>query len=283
LALAVSSVPRRSLLAGLRRRLHGRVELVGPKLLEEFAKTHASARFIEIGAHDGAWRDQLRTFILTRGWKGVMVEPVPYVFDRLRRNYESIEGVAVENAAISNADGHQPFYQLRQVHDPQREGLPSWYDAIGSLSRDTVLSHADLIPDIAERLVSTEVTCLTFESLCRKHGLDEIDFLMVDTEGHDWEVLQGVDFEEHRPRLLVYEHQHLNEEDRADCRSHLARHGYETREERWDTWCLHSSADERLQRTWRRLRWQVRGVSSREPREATLEAWRPRSGRGRAA
>ena len=207
-----------------------------------------------------------------------MVEPSPHVFDRLRDNYASLDRVAVENVAISEADGRQPFFQLRSVEDPEREGLPDWYDAIGSLSKENVLSHADLIPDIEQRLVSTEVPCMTFESLCRKHGLREIDLLMVDTEGHDWTVLRGVDFDAHRPRLLVYEHQHLDDEDRAACRAHLERCGYQTHEEWWDTWCLHRGADQRLQRTWQRLRWKVRGVSAKEPREAALEAWRPRSG-----
>ena len=273
----------RSLLTKLKQRLsRGRAELVGPKFLAEFANAQPSATFVEIGAHDGAYSDQLRSFILSRNWTGVMVEPVPYVFDRLRSNYESIDRVAIEKAAISDADGVQPFYQLRQVPDPEREGLPSWYDAIGSLSKENVLSHKDLIPDIAERLVRIEVPCMTFESLCRKHGLGAIDVLMVDTEGHDWTVLQGVDIDTHRPRLLIYEHQHLNDGDRADCRNHLERHGYETREEWWDTWCLHSSADERLKRKWRRLRWQVRGVSAAEPREAALDAWRPGSGTRRS-
>ena len=270
----------RSLLGKLRQRLsRGRAELVGPKFLAEFASGQPSAMFVEIGAHDGAFSDQFRSFILDRDWTGVMVEPAPYVFERLRRNYESIDRVTIENAAISEADGVQPFYQLRQVSDPEREGLPSWYDAIGSLSKETLLSHQDLIPDIEQRLVEVEVPCMTFESLCRKHGLDAIDILLVDTEGHDWKVLQGVDIEAHRPRLLIYEHQHLNDRDRADCRNHLEHHGYDTHEEWWDTWCLHSSADEHLQRKWHRLRWQVRGVSATEPREVTLGAWeRSRSG-----
>jgi FkbM family methyltransferase len=277
LADAGSSASR-SVLERLRRRLSpGRPELVGPKFLAKFAAEQPAATFVEIGAHDGAFSDQLRSFILSRSWTGVMVEPVPYVFDRLRRNYESIDRVAIENAAISEADGVQPFYQLRQAPDPEREGLPSWYDAIGSLSKETLLSHRDLIPDIDQRVTQIEVPCMTFESLCRKHGLAKIDILMVDTEGHDWKVLQGVDMNAHRPRLLIYEHQHLSDGDRADCRKYLERHGYDTHEEWWDTWCLHSSADEPLQRSWRALRWQVRGVSASEPREVALDAWRTTS------
>jgi FkbM family methyltransferase len=265
------------LLARLGRRLaRRRVELVGPKFLADFAAARPSATFVEIGAHDGAWSDQLRSFILDRQWTGVMVEPVPYLSERLRENYGSLGRVAVENAAISDAEGPRPFYRLEQVDDPEREGLPAWYDAIGSLSKENILSHRDLIPDIEERLVETEVPCMTFESLCTKHGLGRIDLLVVDTEGHDWVVIKGIDLDVHLPVLLVYEHQHLDDSDRAECRAHLERHGYDTREEWWDTWCLHSGADERLKRAWRGLRWQVRGVSSREPREAIMEAWSPR-------
>jgi methyltransferase FkbM-like protein len=149
--MAVIPTSIRAPLASLRASLRwtspsGRVELVGPKFLGEFAATHPSATFVEIGAHDGARSDLLRSFILNRRWTGVMVEPVPYLFDRLRRNYESLDRVAVENAAISDADCRKPFYELRHVRDPEREGLPSWYDAIGSLSREQVLTHRDLIP-----------------------------------------------------------------------------------------------------------------------------------------
>ena len=113
----------------------GAVELVGPKFLADFAAARPSATFVEIGAPDGAWSDQLRSFILDREWTGVMVEPVPYLSERLRENYGSLGRVAVENAAISDTDGPRPFYRLEQVDDPEREGLPGWYDAIGSLSR----------------------------------------------------------------------------------------------------------------------------------------------------
>src|SRR2546422_888115 len=103
----------------VRNRLGRKVELVGPKFLGDFAKAYPAATFIEIGAHDGAGFDQLRSFILDGEWTGVMVEPSPDLFERLRRNYEAIDRVAVENAAISDADGSAPFYQLPPVENPE--------------------------------------------------------------------------------------------------------------------------------------------------------------------
>jgi FkbM family methyltransferase len=267
--MALLTDSRRAPLASLRAKLRrrppgGGVELAGPKLLGQLDEAYPDATFVEIGAHDGMMNDDLRWFILTRAWRGVMVEPAPHVFERLQRNYEAVEGVALENAAISDHDGRLPFYHLAAVDEPEREGLPPWYDAIGSLSRENVLAHRDFIPDIERRLVRTDVACMTFESLCEKHGLRELDVLVVDAEGHDWTILRAVDFELHRPRLVVYEHLHLAPAERAECRAHLEQRGYRTREEQFNTWCLHSQAGKRLHRGWRRLAWRVPGVSRSE-------------------
>jgi hypothetical protein len=86
-----------------------------------------------------------------------MVEPVPHLFERLRRNYGALERVALENVAIDDVDGRRPFYHLAPVDDPEGERLPVWYDEIGSLSRDEVVAHRHLIPDVERRLVRTEV------------------------------------------------------------------------------------------------------------------------------
>jgi FkbM family methyltransferase len=247
------------------RRLVAR--LAGPKLIRAFGEVFPAAVFVEIGANDGEQHDHLRPMLLERQWRGVMVEPVPYVFERLRSNYAAVDRVAVENAAIADQDGHQPFYHLAPVADYESEGLPQWYDGIGSFARESVLDHQRLIPDIESRLVETEVPCLTFDSLCTKHGLDQVDLLLVDTEGYDYEVLRHIDFRRHRPVLVIYEHYHLSESDQSGCETAMRDAGYETMSEGFDTWCLRPDAAPRLTGTWRRLRPAVPAVSERdEPR-----------------
>jgi FkbM family methyltransferase len=183
-----------------------------------------------------------------------MVEPVPYVFDRLKRNYERLDTVALENAAVSDSDGERAFYHLAGVTDYGAAGLPRWYDGIGSFSKEAVLDHRRLIPDISERLVSTHVPCMTFATLCNRHGLADLDLLVVDTEGYDHEILAGIDFDRYRPALVVYEHYHLAAHALRETDSRMKAAGYETMPEGFDTWCLRPDADERLTRRWRRLR-----------------------------
>lgn len=241
--------------------------LAGPRLLAAFAGSFPEAVFVEIGANDGDQHDHLRPLILENRWRGVMVEPVPYVFDRLRANYGELPGVALENAAIAERDGTRPFYHLAGVSDYEREGLPQWYDGIGSFSREAVVDHVRLIPDIEQRLVETEVPCLTFGSLCAKHGLSGVDLIVVDTEGYDHEILRHIDFGRFDPALVVYEHYHLSREDREDTKARMRAAGYETMSEGFDTWCLRPDADDRLTRRWRRLRPAVAEVTvESEPR-----------------
>lgn len=243
----------RSRLARARaRRLEAR--LAGPKLVRAFGHAFPEAVFIEIGANDGEQEDHLHSMITSSRWQGVMVEPVPYVFERLRANYAGVAGVEFANVAITDRDGSLPFYYLAPSEDYASEGLPQWYDGIGSFSREAVLDHARLIRDIEQRMVETTVPCLTFESLCAEHELDRIDLLLIDTEGHDFEILKHIDFTQWHPTVVIYEHFHLSPGDRQECRSMLESAGYLTLTEGFDTWCLHRDAGDDLLHVWRSLR-----------------------------
>jgi FkbM family methyltransferase len=243
--------------------------LAGPRLLDEFAERYPEAFFVEVGSNDGDHFDHLRGLIRGREWRGIMVEPVPYVFERLRGNYGDLDRVELENAAIADHDGHMTLYHLREAAEGEREHLPSWYDAIGSFSREAVLNHTRDIPDIEERLVEAEVPCLTFDSLCRKHGVEGVDLLVVDTEGYDYELLRSIDLAAHHPRLVVYEHFHLSPGDRRDCSAYLEDQGYETMEEGFDTFCLDTRPDDDLTRAWAGLRPAMRGLSAADEQDRT--------------
>jgi FkbM family methyltransferase len=238
--------------------------MAGPRLLRAFAHVQPQAFFVEIGSNDGDQHDHLRPLILSRPWRGIMVEPVPYVFERLRRNYESHGRITLKNVAVADRDGTLPFFHLREPRPDELERLPDWYDGVGSFSRDAVASHATHIPDIEERIVRREVPALTFDSLCRQNQVECVDLLLIDTEGHDWEILRSIDFAVWQPRLVIYEHYHLSAADRATARSHMERHGYQTMEEGFDTFCLDTRVEDELTRAWCRLTPAVSGVAAYE-------------------
>ena len=236
--------------------------MAGPRLTRAFAERYPRAFFVEIGANDGEKYDHLSHLIRSGEWRGIMVEPVPYIFARLKSNYGSVPGVILENAAIADRDSRLPFYHVAQLDEKELAAVPDWYDGIGSFLLDTILSHREKIPGLEDRIVKTEVPCMTFQSLCVKHGVDKVDLVLIDTEGYDFEVIKGIDFAVHRPRLLIYEHFHLPSAERARCRRQLEGLGYETKEEGFDTFCLDVRIDDELTRFWRGLRPAVPGQSA---------------------
>jgi len=215
--------------AWLQRRLRG------PRLMRAFARLYPEASFVQIGSNDGVKQDPLRRELARSRWRGVMVEPVPYVFARLERRYGGRPDLSLEPVAIAAQSGTLPFYHLPEAHSG--EALPYWYDGLGSFRREVVLKHAYAIPDIEQRLVTTEVPCITFDELCRRNRIETLDLLHTDTEGYDAELLASIDFTRFRPLLLVYEHKHLGAAA-GRCRQRLRSLGYRTFEEGADTWCV---------------------------------------------
>ena len=123
-----------AVLGALRHRRQQR-RLAAPRLLRAFADAYPEAVFVEIGSNDGEQHDHLRPFVLSRPWRGVMVEPVPHVVERLRRNYGALDRVVLENAAVAGHDGTIPFFYPQAPASHETTQLPDWYDGIGSLSR----------------------------------------------------------------------------------------------------------------------------------------------------
>ncbi|HZR35112.1 MAG TPA: FkbM family methyltransferase [Nevskia sp.] len=236
------------------------------RFLKVFAGHYPRCSFLQIGANDGEQRDPLRLFVETRRWHGVMIEPVPFVFERLRARYQGHPRVRLENAAIADRDGVLPFYHLAQARPG--EDLPRWYDALGSFRREVIVKHADMIPDLERRIVQRDVPTLSFDSLCRKHAITRLDLVQIDTEGYDYEILKHIDWSRWRPALVIYEHHHLSPADRAACQAMLRAQGYDPVEESLDTVAFRlEGAAEPLRAAWAEF-----GVGAAEIQKAVAAA-----------
>lgn len=259
-AWALRAIPPESPLGRAKRRIGLRLRPEVRKrvavLYGVFARAFPEATFVQIGANDGIVDDPLREFVLAQRWRGVLVEPVPYLFERLQRNYAGHPGLQFANVAIAERSGQRPFHYVREA--APRPGQPGWDIGLASFDRDHILRHAAIFPDIESRLATIEVPCCTFDELCRAHGIASLDLLHIDCEGYDFEVLKAIDFTRYRPLLLVYERHHLSAADREACRRYLAGHGYEGLEEGLDAICLDTrnrgAAGEPVRAAWRLLR-----------------------------
>jgi FkbM family methyltransferase len=195
------------------------------RILAAFKAAHPAAALVQIGANDGHSHDPLHP--IPSGWTGVLVEPVPAVFARLRDTVGERPGLRLVNAAVAERAGRVPFYS-----DPAD-------DTLGSLDP----------AQLADPVV-TEVDAVTWAEL----AVERADLLVIDTEGHDWEILRHAPLERLRPRLIVFEHYHLPAGDRDAARDHLRELGYDLIEEGLDTLALDVAPSDALTERWRTLK-----------------------------
>lgn len=158
----------------------------------------------QIGANDGLMADPLSPVIFDadrlRLWRGVLVEPVPQLFERLKRTYSRFRSEFVfVNAAVNATCSarHVPFYAVDAAH----LAPDHWMNGLASLTIPRV--HA---PDLFREL---SVPCLTMHELAtiaREHGVFRPDALLIDVEGHDHELVQALEtWPFGRPLMILFE------------------------------------------------------------------------------
>lgn len=181
--------------------------------------------FVKVGANDGLGGDPCgRTFVESSIWRGILIEPVPYLVERLRSNYSDRDRFVVEPVAIAQQATTLPFYFVDPAAKERLPDLPSHFDMLGSFDRQHIVQHLEgrLEPFIQEVMVQAE----TLDQVFERNGVAQIDLLQIDTEGFDWQVLQSLSLDRYCPQGILIEHCHLNDGDRNALLSHLQGHSY---------------------------------------------------------
>ncbi len=206
------------------------------ELLAFFAKYYNDVYIMQIGANDGVTGDPLHKFIVENNWSGVLVEPINYVFGRLVKNYQGVDGLAFANVAISHRDEFREMWFLKESED----NLPVTYDQLGSFRYDVVHKHQRDISNIDKYLVKAQVQCITFQHLIELYSIQNIDLLHMDAEGYDYNLLMMFDFDRFMPIVTMYEHIHMTISELVRSRRYLKDKGYKLFVDKTDSIAIRS-------------------------------------------
>ena len=143
--------------------------------------------YIDVGANDPTVGSVTRHFY-DLGWHGINIEPALYPYELL---CEARERDVNLNVALSDMEGELALFEL-----------PRHLSGGSTFSEQNARVHRDRGLPLEERKVPT----MTLAQVCEKHvGDATIDFLSVDVEGHELQVLQGADWTRWRPRIVIVE------------------------------------------------------------------------------
>ena len=191
--------------------------------------------FVQIGANDGVKFDELFRFVTSRPSRGLVVEPLTYYFNRLKQHYGPFPEIQPVNVALHAERRTAKIYYA----DPGRlEDLPEWAEGIGSLDPE----HHKRSGLPSDSIVSQEVPCVCFMELLERYDVRNVDFLQLDVEGYDAEVLRMIDFARIKPRLIKYERVCLSRAEQRAAEQLLRHAGYRLVKEKTDNLAVLAAA-----------------------------------------
>lgn len=203
-------------LAGLKKRA---VSQLGQELwVLEQTGYKRDGFFVEFGATDGVLSSN--TWLLEKefAWRGICAEPNPKFFDELARSRDCM----ISNACIGAKTGERVEFVFADVYGSMRQHL----------NQD---KHGDKRAAYLDIRGSATLETISLHDFLKQHGAPhDIDYMSIDTEGSEYEILQSFPFDQWSIRLMTIEHNHSDQ--RASIRALMKRHGYQCMETKWDDW-----------------------------------------------
>jgi len=149
-------------------------------IVKEVFKNKNHGILIDVGAHTGSF---FENFIWSN-WDIYAFEPDPAEFkQQALREFQALKNIKVFNTAVSNESNKiLPFYA-----SDESTGISSLHSFTGN--------HKKI----------TEVKTITLQDFLENHGIKEITILKIDTEGHDYFVLQGIPWDYVQPHFIMCE------------------------------------------------------------------------------
>lgn len=167
--------------------------------------------FCDIGAHDGKSFSNTYFFEKTLGWNGICFEPLPHLFEQLIDCRKSI----CINACVSAKEGLVPFIHVDSC-DEMLSGIAATFDKdyLGIVIRDT--------REFGGSCNIIQLPSVRLMKILHEYQITQIDFLSLDTEGSELEILETIDFDIVKIKVITVE----NNREKSDLRDFLTSKGY---------------------------------------------------------
>lgn len=169
-------------------------------LNEKIFKGKRNGFFLDIGANDGITFSNTYFFEKELGWQGICFEPLKNAFQKLQNCRTSIN----INACASTEDKTDYFLSVAGYGE-MLSGLKSKYDERHSQRlHDTIREHGGQITEM-------EIECRDVNKILETNAVLNIDFISIDTEGNELEILRGINYDKVHIKVIVVENNYRSD------------------------------------------------------------------------
>lgn len=139
--------------------------------------------FISIGENDGITFSNVRALV-EQGWTGVMVEPSPEAFKRMKENYKDFKGLYFYNFALGITNDEVEFWDSKTHLNKGDHGLLS---TLIDEERDRWRG---------QQYEKIKVKCFRWKTFLNRLLIQKFDVISIDIEGMEVAVMKQMDFTE---------------------------------------------------------------------------------------
>lgn len=156
------------------------------RILDEIFGYRNFGTCVEVGANDGI-ADSMTYHFELLGWRCLLVEPIPELFRKIKENRNCI----AHNCAVSSKEEEVTF---------------SMADGVSSMSTLKLSQdHKKNISKAGGKIKYIKVKTKTLDNVLDESCISNIDFISIDVEGYELEVLKGFSIENYHPRIVLIE------------------------------------------------------------------------------
>lgn len=162
-------------------------------ILDAFFDDHEKGFYVDVGAYDPDYDSVTKLFYL-KGWRGINVEPQSNRFEHFKSKRTKDVNI---NLGISDKNTTLKFRSYNN------QGLSTFSEEMKSGYEYEKSQQTDSYEESSLKVI-------TLKSMFKKYEVTQIQFMKVDVEGLEYEVLAGNDWAKYRPEVICIEANHIH-------------------------------------------------------------------------
>ena len=139
----------------------------------------------------------------------LLVEPVPHNISAIKENLKEFKNVHLEPVAVASVRETKNFFFVKATSINKLK--KHWASGIGSFNKNHLLNHRTkrfLIEE--DDIDNIPIKTVKFEDLIEKYSITEIDKILIDIEGYEYEILRDMDLKKVRINSILFEYKHFD-------------------------------------------------------------------------